>query len=246
MKPINQKTPTKRIFGFAMLSVLFWLPTVALSQSNEFQNERYAQTPIRDSSVMRADFQIDSNIAENDIHRINVAPISATTDELQDFDSRADSQSSWIGYLKHQGQSLDLARVFGSLAIVLGGYFGLVWLMRGMSPQSNQSLPQEVVEVLGQSTFGPRKMLQLVRLGSKLLLLMHHNDGIQTIGEITDPHEVEYLVSLCGGKKANQSAIAIRKASTSPQNKVANTDLNHVLQQLQRSKENQTSAVFDA
>ncbi|MEM9411335.1 MAG: flagellar biosynthetic protein FliO [Planctomycetota bacterium] len=200
---------------------------------------------IHDSAVVRADFQNDARRLENDPHNFSLATTSASTELAADIHEPI-TNSSWLGYVKRQSQKLDLVKVISSLAIVLGGYFGFVWLVRSMNPNATQGLPQEVVEVLGQSTFGPRKMLQLVRLGSKLLLLMHHNDGIQTIGEITDPHEVEYLVSLCGGKKVNQSAIAIRKASTSTTNKTGSADLNHVLQQLQRSAENKSGAVFDA
>lgn len=92
-------------------------------------------------------------------------------------------------------------KVFGSLAIVIGGYLGLVWLMRKFNISTNRGIPSEVIEVIGNAPFGPRKNLQLVRLGSKLLLLMNGPEGTHPVGEITDADEVEYLISLCKGKQ---------------------------------------------
>ncbi len=137
--------------------------------------------------------------------------------------------------------------MLGSLAIVVGGYLGFVWLTRKLGTGGSQGLPQEVVEVLGQSPFGPKKSLQLVWLGSKLLLLMNNQDGSQTIGEITDPHEVEYLVLLCAGRKANRSAIAIRTAASATTNTGPNSDLKKILRQLERVTDGAgNGSVFEA
>lgn len=92
-------------------------------------------------------------------------------------------------------------RVFGSLAVVLGGYFAFVWLTRRFNSGGNRGIPTEVVEVIGHAPFGPRKNLQLVRLGSKLLLLMNGPEGTHPVGEVTDADEVDYLISLCKGKR---------------------------------------------
>ena len=83
-------------------------------------------------------------------------------------------------------QNFDVARMIGSLALVLGGYFGLVWVSRHFGGGKGK-VPKEVLEVLGQTPFGPKKHLQIVRLGSKLLLLINGPEGIHPIGEITDP-----------------------------------------------------------
>jgi flagellar biogenesis protein FliO len=94
----------------------------------------------------------------------------------------------------------DLKRIFGALAIVLGSYFALVWLLRFVSPTSNTQLPRDVLEVLGKTPFGNKQHLQLVRLGTKLLLLLETPDGIQPIAEVSDPLEAEHLVNLCDPK----------------------------------------------
>ena len=108
-------------------------------------------------------------------------------------------------------QNFDAARMIGSLALVLGGYFGLVWVSRHFGG-GNGKVPKEVLEVLGQTPFGPKKHLQIVRLGSKLLLLINGPEGIHPIGEITDPEEVAHLASLCQGRKPANDANILRIA----------------------------------
>ena len=116
--------------------------------------------------------------------------------------------------------SVNIQKVFGSLSIVLGAYFGFVWLMRRVNGGRVGGLPREVVEVLGHAPFGPKKNLQLVRLGSKLLLLIHSPEGTTTIGEINDSKEVEYLTGVCTGKAAGNRpptpAVAETSAPTEP------------------------------
>jgi flagellar biogenesis protein FliO len=111
--------------------------------------------------------------------------------------------------------STDISRMLGSLTLVLGIYFAFVWVMRKINPAANAGLPPEVIEVMGQVPFGPKRNLQLVRLGSKLLLLMNSPEGTQPIGEITDPVEVEYLTSICPGKRktGSRSLAAIQNAA---------------------------------
>ncbi len=111
--------------------------------------------------------------------------------------------------------SVNLQKIFGSLAIVLGAYFGLVWVTRRLNGGRVGGLPREVVEVLGNAPFGPKKNLQLVRLGSKLLLLLHSPDGTTTIGEINDRSEVEYLSGVCTGKPARRDP-PVHKAPAPP------------------------------
>lgn len=118
-------------------------------------------------------------------------------------------QSGWAEKTKGLTGDFDLGRMLGSLAIVLGGYFGLVALMRFINP-SKGGVPTEVLELLGTVPLAPRKQLQIVRLGSKLLLLVDSEEGTHPIGEISDPEEVEYLASLCPGRKKTRRSVASR------------------------------------
>jgi flagellar biogenesis protein FliO len=91
-----------------------------------------------------------------------------------------------------------IGTVVGSLGIVLGLFLVLVWCSRKFAPAGAAQLPKEAVELLGRATLGPRQQMQLVRVGSKLLLVALTQAGeAQTLTEITDPHEVEHLAGLC-------------------------------------------------
>jgi flagellar biogenesis protein FliO len=95
-----------------------------------------------------------------------------------------------------------------SLFLVLGGFFILAWFVRRMAPQAQRPLPREVVEVLGRSPLGPRRQLQLIRFGGKLVLTSVSNDGVQPISEVTDPDEVQNLTQQCRRKVESETAIA--------------------------------------
>ena len=109
-------------------------------------------------------------------------------------------------------------KVFGSLAVVLGGYFGFVWLTRLFGSGNRRGIPREVIDVVGSTPFGPQKSLQLVRLGSKLLLLLTTPEGTQSVGEVSDPAEVAHLIALCDPKAARGSS-----TSSAGQNNAAST-----------------------
>lgn len=87
-----------------------------------------------------------------------------------------------------------------SIAIgVLAGSLSLLalFLLRQSPSRRRGVLPEDVVSLLGQIPFGPGQKLQLVRLGSKLLLVTTTPAGSHTLGEISDPEEVMQIETLC-------------------------------------------------
>ena len=88
-----------------------------------------------------------------------------------------------------------------SLAVVLGLFFAVVWVLRP-APHASRRLPAEVIEVLGQTTLGHRQQAQLVRLGRTLLLIGVSPAGAETLAEVTDASEVDRLAALCRGPNA--------------------------------------------
>ncbi len=246
MQPFHQISTT-RTGPVCLLAIALFLVTIsplAAQSPEEPPQDRQRRQSFEDSAVMTADFQQPDSLEAPAMTDFEDGLSNAFSEglDLLNFDG----EGTWYSRLEQQLGDVDFTRLAGSLAIVLGGYFGFVWLTRRLGGGASRNLPQEVVEVLGQSPFGPKKTLQLVRLGSKLLLLIHSSEGTQLAGEINDPHEVEYLVSLCCGKKTNRSAISIRKASTgsTPQ---PTTDLRKILRQLQGAQEdNSPGSVFEA
>jgi flagellar biogenesis protein FliO len=91
--------------------------------------------------------------------------------------------------------------VGGSLAVVLGVFFLVVWLMRRTSSGGVGTLPAEVLEMMGRAPLAGHQQVQLIRFGGKILLVAIGSSGAgssaQTLTEITDPKEIERLVGLC-------------------------------------------------
>lgn len=87
--------------------------------------------------------------------------------------------------------------------VVLAASISLLalFLLRMKPGQRRGGLPDDVVSMLGQIPFGPNQRLQLVRLGSKLLLITTSQNGSHTLGEITDPEEVLQIESICRNGK---------------------------------------------
>lgn len=110
-----------------------------------------------------------------------------------------------------QLDNIDWKKMLLSLGLVIGLYLGLMFLLRLWSPQGGGSLPREVVEVLGATPLNSRQSLQLVRLGSKLLLLIHGPEGTQSLGEISNPNEVEHLAQICCNRRSRKGPTAFRK-----------------------------------
>jgi flagellar biogenesis protein FliO len=102
---------------------------------------------------------------------------------------------------KPQGGFQSAVVVVGSLAAVLGIFFLIVWLLRRASPHYGGTLPTEAFEVLGRAPLANHQQVHLLRCGNKLLWVSVSAAGAsssaRTLTEITDPAEVDRLVSLC-------------------------------------------------
>jgi flagellar protein FliO/FliZ len=100
--------------------------------------------------------------------------------------------------------------VGGSLALVLGIFFVVVWVFRRASPQGSAALPPEAFEILGRAALANRQQAQLLRCGNKLLLVSVGATGTETLTEITDPAEVDRLTDICRQGRSSGAAAAFR------------------------------------
>jgi flagellar biogenesis protein FliO len=98
-----------------------------------------------------------------------------------------------------------LITVGGSLCVVLSLFFGVAWITRRGLPKQLGKLPGEVIEVLGKAPLVKGQDLQLVRVGTKLLLICVTPTGCETLTEITDDAEVERLAAVC--RRSNPSSM---------------------------------------
>ena len=152
--------------------------------------------------------------------------------------------SGWQDRISQMFGGADVKKIVGGLAVVIGGYLGLVWLLRMINPGGGGGIPREVLEVVGTVPLNNRQQLQLVRLGSKLLLMMHSAEGTQSIAEITDPAEVEHLLELCSGR-GNRAGLGARlssltqRTSALPTNSPSSNDtINQLLRALEKHQPN--------
>lgn len=101
--------------------------------------------------------------------------------------------------------------MFGSLAVVIGLFLGLVWLLRRGSPKSIRLLSSDVVELLGRSPLAGRQQMHVIRFGNRLLLVAVSPDGAETLAEITEPVEVDRIAGLCQQSQPNSATQAFRQ-----------------------------------
>lgn len=83
------------------------------------------------------------------------------------------------------------------LLVVLGLIVGGAKLFKKHLPGAARFLPPEAVQVLGKRPLDYKQMIYLLRCGSKILVVGASPQGLVTLGEITEPVEVDYLAGLC-------------------------------------------------
>jgi len=101
--------------------------------------------------------------------------------------------------------------IIGSLALVLGIFFLIIWLLRRTSLGGIGSLPADIFEVLGRAPLADRQQVHLVRCGKKLLLVAIGTASAATLTEITDSEEIDRLASLCRKPQPNGTASVLRQ-----------------------------------
>jgi flagellar biogenesis protein FliO len=101
--------------------------------------------------------------------------------------------------------------VIASLAVVLGLFFIVAWLMRRNLPSSARRLPTDVVETLGRAPLVGRQQLHVLRFANRLLLVCVSPTGAQTLADISDPAEIERVAELCRQSSAIGAGKALRQ-----------------------------------
>jgi flagellar biogenesis protein FliO len=90
-----------------------------------------------------------------------------------------------------------LYSTLAALAIVLGLFFLCMWALRRGARKSTKILPSTVVHVVGRVSLAPKQFAELLRVGSKLVLVALTPEGPRPLAEVTDPAEVDRLMGLC-------------------------------------------------
>lgn len=91
-----------------------------------------------------------------------------------------------------------LVSIISSLLLVVGLFLGVAWCYRkSIGTSLAGGLPKQVVSVIGRTSISARQQLVLVRFGSKLLLVSVIQGEARTLGEISDPLEVDQMLGQC-------------------------------------------------
>lgn len=86
---------------------------------------------------------------------------------------------------------------FLAVALVLSGTAVALWFGKRGSPLRRGRLPDEVFESLGKAPLSPKLEAHLLRLGGKLVLVGVQAGEARTLTEVTDPVEVQRIVTAC-------------------------------------------------
>lgn len=121
----------------------------------------------------------------------------------------SDSSPRWLGgadFSRWTRQPLAAAGISVGLVLLV---YTLLRAMGGRShPRRAGRLPRQVLELVGFVPLSPKQQLQLVRVGSKLVLVAVSANGAEPLAEITDPVEVDQILAACNsGQSALASAI---------------------------------------
>jgi flagellar protein FliO/FliZ len=133
--------------------------------------------------------------------------VSRTHNEEKSRDTPSPSLSPWTA--------------FGALAVVICLILILARIFRRHAPLFSQALPAEALEVLGRRFVDQRQSIVLLRIGSRILVVGSSAAGLQGIGELTDPVEVDLIAGMCRGTRTGYgirtSFLSLLRGQTGPQ-----------------------------
>ena len=139
---------------------------------------------------------------------IQATPVSTSAESTDDplnqklVTPNEKKQKPFSGFVTSKSGN-SILKVIGGLSAVLAIFYAFTIFAKRNGAKVSSKLPADIIQVLGTMPIDAKRKFQLVRLGSKLLLLSVTEKSVQTVSEITDPVEVEYFVSrLQKGKTA--------------------------------------------
>ncbi len=97
------------------------------------------------------------------------------------------------------------------LVLVIGLFLLCATLMRRGGPSPISPLPRDAVAMLGRIPLAPKQFAHLLQVGNKLVLISISGDRTDTITEVTEPAEVERLLSLCMKGNKQSSSVEFQR-----------------------------------
>lgn len=104
-----------------------------------------------------------------------------------------------------------IATTGAALGVVLGVMLLALWCLKRAAPRGARRLPNDLISVLGQVRLANKQTAQLLKIGSKLVLVNVTPDGVKPITEITDPIEVQRLLGIVEEQNPNGASAAFQE-----------------------------------
>jgi len=120
-------------------------------------------------------------------------PVSAPKQSQSKTDASMESPKSGVSVVQ---TVLGLAFVLCLILIIAA------WAKNHL-PNAGRTLPSEAVRLLGQRVVGQGQTIQLIRCGSRILIVGATPQNLTTLCEVTDPVEIDYLAGLCQQDQPN-------------------------------------------
>lgn len=122
--------------------------------------------------------------------------LAAPTDSLSGLDyTEPTVPSTFLGFF------YTLFRLAVSMAVVIGLFFGAVWLYRRFSWSGNAAKPpsQDAMRVIGGVSLGNGRFVQMLQVGERVMLLGSADGGVSNIGEL-EPEDAAKFIELYEAK----------------------------------------------
>lgn len=91
---------------------------------------------------------------------------------------------------------LDMFRLAAALAAVLGLVIAGAWAFKRFVPRTAGMFGSGTLKVLARTYLGPKQMVSLVSVPGRLLVVGSTQQSVSTLAEISDPVEMERVLSL--------------------------------------------------
>lgn len=130
----------------------------------------------------------------------SVAAVQAVHDADAESSTRTPIQRDQVSELNGRTAGDAIAPSWTWVWAPVGVAVVLWWIvnrLRSGRLRGPRMLPEGVVISLGKGSIGAGQFVQLIRIGSRVLVVTPGADGLRTLSEIADPQEVERIVSLC-------------------------------------------------
>ena len=175
-------------------------PLSSSATSDQWNRDRFREDPYYEEE----DEYIDIH------HAVLDRSLGRRTAEFSDEEEDETNTGGWKNPLAMPNFT-PIISVGSTLLIVIAAFFILAIFLRKVTPQSNRALPKEVFECLGRYYLTQKHQVQLLRVGSRIVLVSVMPDGVTTLAEITEPDEAVSLLGLCRRLDTNSATEMFRK-----------------------------------